>query len=170
LWTVPFSAQYNNGTPIVQRDTVIVSSQGPGTAAFKVEKAGDGFKAKELWKVKTAATTFNTPVLKDGLLYGVTAGGGKGSGTFFCMSAENGDVRWNDKTKRGDCGAVLDVGDVLLALTSDKDLVVFRPSDKGFMEVAKYRVAETAPWAYPIVAGNRIFVKDQNSLTLWTVD
>jgi hypothetical protein len=31
-------------------------------------------------------------------------------------------------------------------------------------------VAETAPWAYPILAGNRIFVKDADSLTLWTFE
>ncbi len=120
--------------------------------------------------MKTAATTFNTPVLKDGLLFGITSGGGKGAGAFFCMSAENGDVRWTDKTKRGDCGAVLDVGAVMLALTSDKNLVVFQPSDKGYMEVARYQVADTPSWSYPILSGNRIFVKDQNSLTLWTVN
>jgi hypothetical protein len=30
-------------------------------------------------------------------------------------------------------------------------------------------VADSATWAHPVVDGNRIFVKDADSLTLWTV-
>jgi len=72
--------------------------------------------------------------------------------------------------KRGGCGAILDAGSVLFALTSDKELVVFKPSDKAFTEVAKYKVADTPIWAAPIVSGNRVFVKDKDSLTLWTIN
>ena len=61
-------------------------------------------------------------------------------------------------------------GPVLLALTSDSDLVAFRPDDKAFTEVATFKVADTATWAYPIIAGNRIFVKDRDSLILWTFE
>jgi hypothetical protein len=86
------------------------------------------------------------------------------------MDAEKGDVLWTDKTRRGECGEVLDAGPVLLALTSDMNLVAFQPSGKGFMEVAHYQVADSATWAAPIISGNRVFVKDQNSLTLWTIE
>jgi hypothetical protein len=90
------------------------------------------------------------------------------------MKAETGDVLWTDKTNRGDCGGILDAGSVLLLFSSDSNLVVFKPSDKEFMEVAKYKVADKAgndgTWAYPIIAGNRVFVKDKDSLTLWTIE
>ena len=60
-------------------------------------------------------------------------------------------------------------GNVLLALSSNSELIAFKPSGKGYDEVAKYKVAESPTWAYPIIAGNRIFVKDRDSLTLWTL-
>jgi hypothetical protein len=94
---------------------------------------------------------------------------GRGPTNIFCMSAKTGDVLWTDPTKRGECGTILDAGSVLLALTSDSDLVVFKPSDKEYTEVAKYKVADTPTWAGPIVSGNRVFVKDRDALTLWTI-
>jgi outer membrane protein assembly factor BamB len=186
LWQAPFAAQYMSGTPIVDGQTVICS--GPpdmrgggkgGTVAFQIEKQGDGFTAKELWnQPKSPAGIYNTPVLKDGLLFGLSPlpGGrmGQGPTNFFCMDAKTGDVLWSDTTKRGECGAILDTGSVLLALTSDGQLVAFKPGNKGFEEVAKYKVSDKdgidGPWAYPIIAGNRVFVKDSDSLTLWTIE
>jgi outer membrane protein assembly factor BamB len=159
LLQVPFSAgRYNMSTPIVDGQTVICSGR-----ALKIEKQGDGFAAKELWKSESP-NQFNTPVLKDGLLFGLS-----GRRSFFCMNAQTGDVLWNDSTPRGECGAVLDAGSVLLALTSDTEMVAFKPSNKEYAELAKFKVADTPTWAYPIIAGNRVFVKDRETLTLWTL-
>jgi outer membrane protein assembly factor BamB len=165
LWQVPFKARYNSVTPVVDGQTVIYAGEGSGTTAVKVEKKGDEFAAKELWTKKDSPGKYNTPMLKDGLLFGLNAGR-----NFYCMKAETGEVLWTDAGKRGECGGVLDAGGVLLALTSNKELVVFKPSDKELMEVAKYKVADSETWAYPIVAGNRVFVKDKEGLTLWTID
>jgi outer membrane protein assembly factor BamB len=165
LWQVPFSAKYMNNTPIVDGPTVIYAAQGTGTVALKIEKKGDGFDAKQLWKKSQASGQYNTPVLKNGLLFGLTPGL-----NFYCMNAETGELLWTDTKKRGQCGTVIDAGSVLLALTSDRELVAFQPSNKSFMEVAHYKVADTDTWAYPIIAGNRVFVKDQNSLALWTIE
>ena len=86
------------------------------------------------------------------------------------MKADTGEIAWTDSAKRGECGTVYDAGDVLLGLTSDSQLVVFKPSDKGYTEVAKYKVADSPTWACPIIAGNRVIVKDKDSLTLWTIE
>lgn len=159
LWQTPFSGgRYNTGTPIVDGQTVICSGR-----AFKIQKQGDAFAAAELWKGEPPAN-FNTPVLKDGSLYGLS-----GRRNFFCQNAQTGEVLWTDMTPRGECGEVLDGGNVLLALTSDSNLIAFKPSNKEYAEVVKYKVAETPTWAYPVVSGNRIFVKDREALTLWTL-
>jgi len=36
--------------------------------------------------------------------------------------------------------------------------------------LATYKVADGQTHAYPIASGNRIFVKDKDSVTLWTVE
>jgi outer membrane protein assembly factor BamB len=162
--------QSNFGTPIIDGQTVIYSAlplkaKGGNTLALHIEKKGDGFVAKELWKKDVSAHKYNTPVLKDGMLFGLNP-----SANLFCMDAKSGDVLWTDKTRRGECGEILNAGPVLLALTTDMNLLAFQPSAKGFVEIAHFQVADTATWAAPIVSGNRVFVKDQNSLTLWTIE
>jgi outer membrane protein assembly factor BamB len=170
LWEFAFGgAAYQNhsNTPIIDGQTVIYSGPqaGAGTVALKVEKKGDGFAANDIWKKKDAATPYITPVLKDGLLFGVNSGR-----KFYCMDAKTGDVLWTDSTPRGECGAVLDAGSVLLALTSDNAFIAFKPSNKEYVELAKYKVADTPlTWASPVIAGNRVFVKDRDALTLWTI-
>jgi outer membrane protein assembly factor BamB len=188
LWENGFTAKYMNGTPIVDGTVVFYSAQNSGTIALKIEKEGDGFKAKELWKKAQSSHNYNTPVLKDGMLFGLApagkGAGGKGAGgkggkkgmgkggatNLFCMNAATGDVLWTDTTSRGECGTVLDAGPVLLSLSSNSELVVFEPSKAGYKEIARYKVADTPTWAYPVVAGNRVFVKGKDTLTLWTID
>jgi outer membrane protein assembly factor BamB len=158
LWQTPFSGgRYNTGTPVIDGQTVICSGR-----ALKIEKQGDAFTATDLWKGELPGV-FNTPVLKDGLLYGLN-----GRRNFFCVNAQTGETVWTDATMRGECGELLDAGSVLLALTSDSDLVALKPG-KEYAELAKYKVADTPTWAYPIIDGKRVFVKDAESLALWTL-
>jgi outer membrane protein assembly factor BamB len=47
-------------------------------------------------------------------------------------------------------------------------LTVFEPSAKAYKELASYTVSESKIHAYPVVSGKRIFVKDADSVILWT--
>ena len=172
LWQVKLGGggyQANYSTPLIDGQNVFYSISGGkggggGMLALKIEKKGDAFTATELWKKPLAAAGYHTPLVDDGLIFGVSPGK-----TFFCMDAKTGTQLWADKTPRGNCGSILSAGRVLLSLTSDKELVAFKSSGKGYEELAKYPVAES--WTVPIVTGNRIYVKDKSgSLTLFTIE
>src|SRR5262249_49182326 len=77
----PQGMSYNAATPVVDGQTIIVSGQGRGTKAFKVEKQGDTFAAKELWSNSENAVQFDTPVLKNKMLYGIS-----GRDALFCIN------------------------------------------------------------------------------------
>jgi outer membrane protein assembly factor BamB len=191
LWEVKlpgFDYTISYGTPIIDGQTVIYAAPGKGGGmgkggkgkggpakggkgggggnmiAYKIEKMGDKFTANDVWKVNECPYMYNTPVLKDSLLFGLS--GGK---TFFCMDAKTGKTLWTDTTNRGETGGILNAGSVILALTGTSELVAFEPSSKGYTEVAKYQVSSTPGLAYPIVAGDRIYVKGSDSLSLWTL-
>ena len=66
-------------------------------------------------------------------------------------------------------GSVVDAGSVLLALTPGSQLVAFKPDEKAYTELARIKVAESPTYAYPIVSGNRLFIKDQDAVVLWAV-
>jgi hypothetical protein len=57
----------------------------------------------------------------------------------------------------------------MIALPSGGPLVVFEPSAE-FKKLASYKVSDTETHAYPVVSGNRIYIKDQDSVTLWTIE
>jgi outer membrane protein assembly factor BamB len=165
LWkTALTTPSYQSATPVIDGDVVIC-----GGTAFTIEKSGDAFEAKRLWKDK-APYYMNTPVLKDSVLYGLTAVGKAKTTNLYAQEARTGKVLWEDSAQRGECGEILDVGGVLLLLSSDSNLVVFKPDKSEFKEVAKYKVADTPTFAMPIVAGKRIYVKDRDSLILWTIE
>ena len=60
-------------------------------------------------------------------------------------------------------------GNLLFVLKDDAELMVARPTPGGFEPIKTYTVADSATWPAPSFSGNRIFVKDQTSLTLWAV-
>ncbi len=170
LWQLPFLPQrraYNAATPIINGQTVIYTGAARGCKAVKIEKEGDGFVAKELWSNPELAPQFNTPVLKDGLLFGLSD-----RGNLFCINAETGQTAWTDATSRdrSGFGAIVSAGSVMLALPSSSELIVFKPSGKEFSELARIKVANTPTYAHPLIAGNRIFVKDQDALALLTIE
>jgi len=170
LWRLPFVPQgmaYNAATPIVDGQTVIYTGKARGTKAVKIEKQGNGFAAKELWSNPELAPQFNTPVLKEGLLFGLS-----NSGNLFCINAQTGQTAWTDATQRdrGGFAAILDAGSCLLALPSSSELIVFKPDGKEYSKVTSYKVADTPTYAHPVISGNRVFVKDQESVTMWIVE
>lgn len=202
VWEAPFAVPgrgYNASSPVVDDQTIIYCGSGRGATAVKIEKNGDGFAGKELWKNPDNSVMFNTPVLKNGFLYGLSA-----NNDFFCINAQDGKTAWaapftppapaatgtaGQSTNapataggqgggrggrgggggRAGYGSIVDAGSVLLALTPASEMIAFQPGDKAYTELARIKVAATPTYAYPVVSGNRVFVKDQDSVVLWTV-
>ena len=165
LWKLPFVPQmraYNAATPIIDGQTVIYTGAARGTKAVKIEKTGDGFAAKELWSNPELAPQFNTPVLKDGLLFGFSD-----RGRLYCINAQDGRTAWTDTARHGrGFAAILDAGSVILALPSTSELIAFKPSGKQYEELARIKVADTPTYSHPVIAGNRVFVRDQATVAM----
>jgi len=70
----------------------------------------------------------------------------------------------------GGYGTVVDAGSVIVALPASGQLIVYEPTAEEFKQLASYQVAEGATYGYPILTGNRIYVKDRDAITLWTVE
>jgi outer membrane protein assembly factor BamB len=187
-WETPFKVEgrgYNAATPIVVGQTVFYAGSNRGATAVKLEKDGDDLKATELWKNTDNSVQFNTPIVKDGLLYGLSA-----NNVFFCINTKDGKTAWTAPLKAaeaanaetqgggqrrrggggGGYGSIVDAGSLLLALTPSSELIAFKPGSTAYEELARIKVAESPTYAYPVVSGNRIFIKDQNDVTLYTVD
>jgi outer membrane protein assembly factor BamB len=169
-WETDFAPKgmaQNTATPVVDGQTVIYTGSGRGTVAVKLEKTGDTITAKPLWSNPDLSPRFASPVLKNGLLYGLSQ-----KGQFYCINAQTGKTAWVEAGdgRGGGFGSIVDAGPVLMALTPKEQLIIFQPTDKEYTQVASIKVADSPTYGYPVVAGKRIFVEDQNSVTLWTLE
>lgn len=171
LWSVPFTTPYeqNSVTPVaVGGDRIVFAGlQKPTFAAAVKKSGGDAWTAEKLWDAPEAMMYMSTPVLSGNRLYGMSA---RRSGQMYALDIADGKMLWTGEGRTGENAAVYEAGSFLLALTTGADLIVFRKGDSGALtEAARYTVAETPTWASPAIAGNRILIKDVNTLALWTI-
>jgi outer membrane protein assembly factor BamB len=158
---------------------VIITGAGRGAKALQIEQAKlevfgansigrenmpSMFSTKELWSNPDIAPQFASPVLKDGALYCLSD-----KGTLYCLNARDGKTAWTDTTARGRSGfaALIDAGPVLMALPNNSELVVFKPNAAAFEEIATIRVAATPTYTTPLLAGKRLYIRDQDSLAMF---
>jgi outer membrane protein assembly factor BamB len=168
LWQLATPVQqrfYNCSSPYIDGETIYITGQGSGMKAVKLEKSGNEYVPKELWTNTAVGAKWNTPVLKDGYLYGFTD-----QKRIYCLNASTGETAWIDNAVTGDFATMLDCGPVLIGLPSTGDLIVLKPEPKAYSEVAKLKVATTAVYAFPLITGNSVYVKDAESLTLYKIN
>ena len=124
------------------------------------------------WTAETAWENPATPmymtngVIINDMLLGMTH---KNSGQLFLLDAKTGKTVWTGTPRFATNAAILRAGDLAFVLKDDGELLVGKPDASGFQVLHQYQVANSSTWAVPVVSGNRIFVKDENGLTLWTL-
>ncbi len=163
LWQNPatvLSRFYNASSPTISGSNIYITGQGQGTRAFVVEKAAAGFATRELWANTTVGTKWTTLVLKDGFLYGLSD-----QRKLFCLNAANGESAWTDQTSNHDFGTVTDAGKVMVALPASSNLIFYVPDPLMYKELARYKVADTPVFTFPVFSGNLIYIKDAEHLT-----
>lgn len=168
LWKTPTPPEtrfYNSTTPIVDGQNVIIGGQGSGFRKFSISKQGDSFAVNETWKNPELSVSFNTPVLKNGYLFGNEAR----LGYLFCLNAVTGSKCWVDTVKYNRFSSVLDLGEVLLSLPANGRLVFFSPGSQTYRQMASYKIADTEVYAHPVISANKVFVKDKEFLTCWSL-
>lgn len=168
LWQVATPVQqrfYNCTSPYINGQTIYYTGQGTGTKAIQVSMEGEKFTAKELWSNAEIGAKWNTPILKEGFLYGFTD-----QRRIYCINATTGSTAWYDNTVNSDFATIVDCGSVIIGLPSTGNLLVISPDPKVYREIAKYKVSDTPVYTFPLVAGKKIFVKDAESLILYSLE
>jgi outer membrane protein assembly factor BamB len=155
----------NTATPIVDGQNIIVAIN--GHKALSIEKAGDAFAAKDLWTNPDVSAAFCTPVVHDDLIFGIS-----NRGNLYCLDKKTGAPKWTgqDSLGRMGFGSIVDAGAVLAALTPAGELRIFKPSDQQYSQIAKIKVTDTEIYASPVFAGNRLLIKDKDSLMAYAVE
>jgi len=165
LWQIPFETEYvqNIVTPLIYKDTLILSGIDKGVFAIKPVLRGPGWVTEELWKNTDVSMYMSSPVVIGDYIYGLSH---KRKGQFFCLDARTGKTQWLSNGREGDNSAAVVAGQFLLMLTDGAELVVIRADPKQFEVIKKYSVADSPTWAHPVPVGRRVLIKDASNLAL----
>ena len=163
LWQHPFA---NNGavTPVLHRDTIIISGLNLGVAAIRPVKRDGQWIVEPVWENKDASMYLSNPVVIDDVLFGLSH---RASGQYFAIDATTGKTHWLGPPRQAANTAVVKAGRILFLLNDTAELIVTRGSRSGLTPFKTYTVADSATWAQPAISGHRLFVKDVSSLSLW---
>ena len=167
LWEHPWKSPFVQAiTPVLYRETIIVSGHNRGAMALKPIRREDKWVVEVVWETKEASMFLSNPVVIGDTLFGLSH---RNSGQFFAVEASTGQVLWLDRPRRAMNSALVKADDLLFFLNDDAELIVARSSRTGFEPLTRYRVADSATWAQPAISGERIFIKDVSSIALWSL-
>jgi outer membrane protein assembly factor BamB len=169
LWKRPYTvrATRNAVTPIIHNGIVIVSGLGMPISGFKVANKGGQWTSEDVWVNNDAGMDMSTGVVIGDSLYGFSH---RNSGQFFAIDANTGQTLWLSEARQADNAAIVRAGNLWFALDTLAELKVVRANPRQFDIVKRYTVADSATWAQPVLAGQRILVKGLSTITLWSLN
>ncbi|MSU34923.1 MAG: alcohol dehydrogenase [Pedosphaera sp.] len=148
-------------SPVIDGDTVYCSAgYTVGGSAARIARSGEAWTATRLYFKegnKPLANHWSTPVLKDGHLYGMFQFKEFAKGPLKCVDIRTGDVKW-EQPGFGP-GNVILVGDQVLALSDDGQLVLIEATPAGYKENGRADVLDGKCWTTPVVSGGRVFAR-----------
>ncbi len=169
LWQRPFLTPYaqNSIDAVVVDGQIIIAGTQTPTAAFRPLRDGDAWALEDVWESGEATFYMSNALLMDRWLFGLSE---RNSGQYALLDATSGDTLWTGDGRQAESAALVRAGQTVFSLEVDGELVVGEVTATGFEEIRRYEVADSPTWAQPTISGNRLFIKDLDTLTLWTFD
>ena len=166
LWSVPFTTAYDQNivTPIVSGDLVLYSGIDQPLTALRIRESAGKWTAERAWHADSVPMYMSTAVLSGGSLFGLTH---RNKGQFFALDPRSGKVLWTTRGREGENAALIAVGELLMATTTEGELVIARRDATKFDPIKRYTVAESPVWAHPVPAGRGVLIKDAEKLAFW---
>lgn len=161
LWEIPWEGKAN-ANPAVSHPVVVGENQlllakgyGHGSLLIEVQSDGENWQVSEVWRSKRSMKTkFATAVVKDDHAYGLS------DGILECISLKDGERVW--KKGRYKHGQLLLLGDHLLILSEDGELVLVSATPDQFEELQAMPVIEGISWNTIALSGDRLLIRNSD--------
>jgi outer membrane protein assembly factor BamB len=159
----------NNGTancctPIVFKDYVFASSgYGTGGGLAKITNDGDKQAAEEVYFEKKLASHHGGMTKVGDYIYC------NGAGPLMCMDYLSGKTAWQSRSVGK--GSLVVADGMLYLLSENHEVALAEVTPEEYREHGRFKIESHGrpSWAHPIVAGGRLYIRDQQSLTAYDV-
>ena len=150
----------NAASPVVTDDRLFVTaSYGVGAELVKF----DADSAEKIWaNDESLSSQFTTPVLKDGMLYGIDGRQDVGRASLRCVELMTGKVRWSVEGF-GKAELIL-AGNRLLIQKTDGTVLAGDADPAAWKERWTANVLSSTAIPLPALSNGRMFVRDENTL------
>lgn len=165
LWEqeVPTFRGMNILTPLVMGENqVFTSTYQGGSFLFELAQSDTGWTCTQKWQARTQGY-MSSPVLVNGHIYLHLR-----NQRFVCLDPATGNELWKTD-KYGQYWSMVAAGDRILALDEQGELLLIRANPEKFELLDQKKVADSTAWAHVALAGNQLFVRELDSLQVWTL-
>jgi outer membrane protein assembly factor BamB len=166
LWEYPRVANRvaNIATPVVKDNFVFLSSDyGTGAALLKLDPTGGGVTATEVYFTQEMRNHHSSSILVGEHLYGFS------SAILTALRFADGATAWKDRSVgKGS----LAFADGHLYLFSEGGVVgLAEATPAGYREKGRFSIQQAGlpTWAHPIIAGGRLYIRDQDTVYAYRV-
>ena len=150
----------NAATPLVIGENIfLTASYGIGATLLTPAKG----EFKTVWESDDALSSqYNTPVVRNGFLYGIHGREDIGPAALRCIDAATGKVMWSED----DFGVahLILAGDKLLVTRINGELMLVKASPERFETLGRFRAFEKTTRAIPALADGKLFARDETHL------
>jgi outer membrane protein assembly factor BamB len=154
----------NAATPVYAGDRVFyASAYGTGGALLSLRAAEGSVRAQEVYFTRDMQNHHGGMVLLDGYLYGFN------NAILTCLEFATGKVMWRHRSVGK--GAVTAADGHLYIVSENQVVGLAEASPTGYRETGRFTIRDQGlpSWAHPVVAGGRLYVRDQGTLTSYDV-
>ena len=163
LWEYekPANNVANVATPIIRANRIFISSD-YGTGGGVIEIKPDN-KAQEIYFNKDMRNHHSSSVLVGDYLYGFS------SSVLTAMKFDTGEVAWKDRSVGK--GSLVYADGNLYCFSENGVVGLVEATPTGYKEKGRFRIQQDSlpTWAHPVVAGGRLYLRDQDTIYAYDV-
>ena len=151
----------NAATPIARGNRIFISSD-YGTGGGVVEIKPDG-TAQEIWFSKDMRNHHSSSVLVGDHLYGFS------SSILTAIKFDTGEIAWRDRSVGK--GSLVYADGRLYCFSEQGVMGLVEATPTGYVEKGRFRIqqGELPTWTHPVVAGGRLYIRDQDTIYAYDV-
>jgi outer membrane protein assembly factor BamB len=163
LWEYakPANNVANAATPIARGNRVFISSD-YGTGGGVVEIKPDG-SAQEVWFTKDMRNHHSSSVLVGDYLYGFS------SAILTAIKFDTGEIAWRDRSVGK--GSLVYADGRLYCFSERGVMGLVEAMPTGYVERGRFKIeaGSLETWTHPVVAGGRLYLRDQDTIYAYDV-
>ncbi|MEI8379932.1 MAG: PQQ-binding-like beta-propeller repeat protein [Planctomycetota bacterium] len=149
----------NAAIPILMKNQVLLTaSYGIGAELLTIQPD----KVEVAWNDEVLASQYTTPIVHDGMIYGVDGRQDGGAVTLKCFDPQSRKVAWTQTTSA--YATLIAADGKLLVMHTNGLLKIVDLNKKAYREIASAQLLPGTTRALPALANGRLYVRNDNTL------